>query len=158
MDTSASRKQLEALADEIMGLSLVISRARARAQKGSNVETLTETENLTLDLIKDGEVKTVGEIQQAIGVLPAQMSRIIRALEDKGGNPYITCSINPDDRRKIDVSITKDGRKAREGYRAARLQSIMNILSVLDHDEREEFMRLLRKIQADLSQSLARRS
>lgn len=158
MDTPASRKQLEALGDEIMTLSMTFSRLRARSQKGSAVETLTETEHLALDLLKNGDVLTVGEIQQAIGVLPAQMSRIIRSLEDKGGSAYIQCAINAGDRRKIDVSITKEGKKALDAYRTARMGSILKTLSVLDSDEREEFMRMMRKIQASVSQSPSEQS
>jgi DNA-binding MarR family transcriptional regulator len=151
MKTPASRKQLEALAEEIFALTNLTSRARAQARKGGAVEVLTETETLTLGLLSKQDEMTVGEIQKRIGVLPAQMSRIVRALEDKGGTPFIACNINPDDRRKINVTITPDGRKAFEQYRAARMESILGILSILDGNEREEFMRILRKIQAHIA-------
>ena len=157
MDTPEKRRQLEALAEEIFNLSKIGTLARAQARKDGSVETLTETENLTLSLLIQNEVMTVGEIQKAIGVLPAQMSRIIRALEDKGGTAYLACSINPDDRRRIDVTITDDGREAYNAYRSARLDSAMRVLAVLEVSEREEFMRLLRKIRDHMSKYIIKK-
>ncbi|MCH7991698.1 MAG: MarR family transcriptional regulator, partial [Gemmatimonadetes bacterium] len=55
------------------------------------------------------EVVTVGELQKSIGILPAQMSRLLRGLEDKSGTGLVASSINPQDRRKVDVTITDDG-------------------------------------------------
>lgn len=153
MDTPEKRKQLEQLADEIFDLSKLTSQARAQSRT-NGVETLTETENLTLDLLRKQEVMSVGEIQKSIGVLPAQMSRVIRGLEDKSGTAYITCSINPDDRRKIDVTITPEGLSALEAYRSARMSSIIRILASLDVEERTEFMRLLRKIRDSVSKAM----
>jgi len=155
MNSPASRKQLEDLAEEIFALSNLASRARAR-DRGSAVESLTETEHLTLDLLARHGAMTVGQIQKTIGVLPAQMSRIIRALEDKSGATFIRCAINPEDRRKIDVSLTSDGQKALSGYRNARISSILNILTILEPAERDEFMRILRKIQDNMARRLER--
>jgi len=148
MENSTPRQQLAAMAEEMFGLSNLGSRFRARGQRGTAVEALTETEFLALDMLNQQPSMTVGEIQKGIGVLPAQMSRIIRSLEDKSGTAYIECSINSDDRRRIDVTITADGRKALERYRSARMALINGVLGALEPDEREELMRILRKMQA----------
>ena len=80
MNTPQKRQQLAALAEEVFELGKLGSRMRAAARTDESASTLTETETLALDLLsKQGEM-TVGEIQKGIGVLPAQMSRIIRAL------------------------------------------------------------------------------
>ncbi len=150
---SESQDQLEALGEEIFELTKIVARARAQASN-KHVETLTETENLTLDLLSKHDVMTVGQIQKAVGVLPAQMSRIVRSLEDKGGSAYIECNINPNDRRMINVSITPAGQKALNNYRKARLSMILRILSVLDHDERENFMGMMRKMRDNISISI----
>lgn len=156
MDTPEKRRQLEALAQEIFGLSKLTSQVRAQARK-DEVEALSETEGLTLDLLAKNRVMSVGEIQKAIGVLPAQMSRIIRSLEDKGGQAFISCSINSEDRRKIDVSLTETGAKAIAEYRNARMSTILTSLAVLSQSEREEFMRMLRKIRDGMSKHLIRK-
>src|SRR5207248_7975145 len=55
---------------------------------------LKEVEFLTLALLHQHETMIVGDIQRQLGVLPAQMSRIIRSLENRE-RPYIHCRINP---------------------------------------------------------------
>ena len=157
MDTPEKRKQLESLAEEMLELVKLASMARAQTRKGDHVETLTETETLAMDALSKRNVLTVGEIQKSVGVLPAQMSRVIRSLEDKAGGAYIECRINPRDRRKVDVTMTPAGRKALETYRTERLGMAMEVLAVLTPAEREEYMRLLRKIRGHIAALLKRR-
>jgi len=99
---------------------------------------------------------TVGEIQKQIGVLPAQMSRIIRALESKS-EPLIECKINPGDKRKINVELTPIGAKAHQSYRQLKLGSIEKMLLELDDQDREEFMRILRKIRETTRNTLSKK-
>jgi DNA-binding MarR family transcriptional regulator len=147
---------LEGLAEEVFELSKLASRLRTAARR-EGIEALTETESLTLDLLNKNKLMSVGEIQKAIGVLPAQMSRIIRSLEDKPGQPYITCRINSEDRRKIDVTITEAGTEALSQYRLSRLSTTVSILAALAPSERDEFMRLLRKIRDEISKAFSDR-
>ena len=65
---------------------------------------LKEIEFLTLTILGSHGTMIVGDIQRLLGVLPAQMSRIIRSLEDRD-RPLIACRINPQDKRKIDVHL-----------------------------------------------------
>jgi DNA-binding MarR family transcriptional regulator len=146
------RQNLEAMADEIFELSNLISTARSR-QPGKPSD-LSESEFLTLDLLGRGEPLTIGEIQRQIGVVPAQMSRIVRALEDRKGGGYIRCTINPRDRRRVDVGLTGEGRKAHDIYRKSRLSMMLAIVSALTPVDREAFMRILRQIRATVTSRL----
>jgi DNA-binding MarR family transcriptional regulator len=159
MKTEASRKKLLAMANEIIELSNlgVLARIRAKAAGGDESRAFSETEFLTLDfLVKHGE-QTVGDIQKSVGVLPAQMSRIIRSLEQKGGVPFVECNINPDDRRRVDVSITPEGKKAYDSYRTARVTQTMEVLAGLAPDDRDEFIRILRMIRHHMDKRLQRK-
>lgn len=154
MKTPKERQELEDLAEEVFELSQLSSRARTRSETDANAASLSEAETLTLDLLVKNEVMSVGQIQKRIGVLPAQMSRIVRSLEDKSGEVMIRCKINARDRRKIDVSITDAGQKAVAAYRAARLGMTVDVLSILTSQERGEFMRILRKMRRHISNNL----
>jgi DNA-binding MarR family transcriptional regulator len=156
MKTEASRKKLEEMASEIFELTMLSTLARARARTADHQAEaqLTETEFLTLDVLAKHGPMTVGEIQKTIGVLPAQMSRVIRALEGKSGGAFVDCSINPDDRRRVDVSLTAAGQTAHTAYRNARLAMTMQILSGLSPDDRDEFIRILRTIRGHIDKRL----
>ena len=89
---------------------------------------------------------TIGEVQKHVGVVPAQMSRVVRALEVQGGKGYVECSINPQDRRRVDISLTDAGREAYEKYRAARMSTMYETLSALAPEDRFDFMRMMRQL------------
>jgi DNA-binding MarR family transcriptional regulator len=147
-----TKRELEEYADEIFELIKVASAARTQA-RGAHSEELTEAEFVALDVLmhSDSDAITVGEIQKQIGVLPAQMSRIIRSLEGKPGGGFVSCSINRSDRRKIDVRISSDGEKAHAAYRETRMRFARIILKDLPIDDRREFMRVLRIIHTGLA-------
>jgi DNA-binding MarR family transcriptional regulator len=141
-------RQLQEFAEEIFELSKDVWASQTRSKAKDQTE-ITETEFLALDLLVKSQPLSVGEIQRHIGVLPAQMSRVIRSLESKGDKPLIACHINPEDKRKIDVEITPAGRKAHQSYREHKLGSTLKILQSLDEDDRAEFMRILRLIRGN---------
>lgn len=136
---------LDQMVEEIFALFKVIAAARSR--RPSNSSDLSETEFLAMDVLaKDGPF-TIGEVQKRIGVVPAQMSRIVRSLEVEGGRGYVECKINPKDRRRIDVSLTDSGTKALAAFHQARLASFYTVLEALDPADRTEFMRMLKCIR-----------
>jgi DNA-binding MarR family transcriptional regulator len=155
MPDAKARQALEDLAEEVFDLGTMSSRVRSRSKGAVAGGQLTETEFLALDSLAKESPQTVGAIQKTVGVLPAQMSRIVRALEDKDGGPFITCQINPADRRRIDVSITDAGLNAYRAYRQARLGLTVEILRELTVEDRAEFMRLMRLMRTSISNRLA---
>ncbi len=142
--TPESKKALEEMAQEIFDLYLLVAIARSRRPAGP--DDLSDTEFLTLDILSKEQPLTIGDVQKRIGVLPAQMSRIVRALEAQGGRGYVECQINAEDRRRIDISLTAIGKKAHEKYRTARLESMLHSVSVLSLEDRAHFMRILGQI------------
>ncbi len=132
------------LFDVVTQLCLVAPRARRR--NGD----LKEIEFLTLAILESRRTMIVGDIQRLLHVLPAQMSRIIRSLEDRP-TPLIACRINPHDKRKIDVCLTDAGDEALRVYRAARLCRIAEVLQELPDSDQEDLARLLEKVRGLLA-------
>ncbi len=147
-----SQAMLDAMAGEIFELYRLVAIARSRRPAGP--DDLSETEFLTLDVLAKEQPLTIGDVQKRIGVVPAQMSRIVRALEEQGGRSYVECKINPPDRRRVDVSLTPAGKAAYEVYRSARLGSMRDILCILDPGDRGHFMDILRQIRDAFEQRL----
>jgi DNA-binding MarR family transcriptional regulator len=127
------------LFDVLTQLALVIPRGRRRAGD------LKEVEFLTLSILHQHGTMIVGDIQRLLGVLPAQMSRIIRALETHP-RPLINCRINPQDKRKIDVCLTATGEKALQEYEAHRIQNILEILQKYPEEELDGLDQVLTKL------------
>jgi DNA-binding MarR family transcriptional regulator len=92
---------------------------------------LSESEFLALDSLEKLTSLSVGDLRRRVGVLPAQMSRIIKALEQRYDEKLVLCAINAQDKRKIDVSITPTGRRAVAAYRKAKIHSIIETLQSL---------------------------
>ncbi len=148
-----TQETLDKMADEIFELYLLVAIARSRRPTGP--DDLSETEFLTLDTLAKEEPLTIGEVQKRVGVVPAQMSRVVRALEQQGGRGYVECKINPKDRRRIDVRLTPAGKAAHEKYRHVRLNSMYESLSALEPDDRLHFMRMMRQLREAFEHRLA---
>jgi DNA-binding MarR family transcriptional regulator len=146
-------QQMKEFAEEVFELSKDVWAAQSRSRAKDQAE-ITETEFLTLDLLSKRQPVTVGDIQRHIGVLPAQMSRVIRSLESKGDEPLISCRINTQDKRKVDVEMTPAGVKAHQTYRQLKLGSIEKMLLGLTEHDRGELMRILRLIRSEARKGL----
>src|SRR3954452_6931555 len=132
MVSSAAGLRLEELAqslfDVVTQFCLAVPRGRRRTGD------LKEIEFLTLSLLNQRDTLIVGDIQRQLGVLPAQMSRIIRALENRE-RPLIACRINPQDKRKIDVALTAAGVTAFREHQTARVRAIAGLLGRLGEED-----------------------
>src|SRR4051794_2231357 len=102
---------------------ICLSTLRGRRRVGD----LKELEFLTLSLLQANSTMIVGDIQRLLGILPAQMSRVIRSLENRE-RPLIQCRINSRDKRKIDVVLTIHGEKALIEYQSKRVHRIVEKL------------------------------
>jgi DNA-binding MarR family transcriptional regulator len=146
-------RQLEAIAQEMFRLNFMFWTLRHR-NRITDPFDLTDPEFVTLDTLAERGMCTVGEIQQVLDVRPAQMSRIIRSLENKLAKALIACSINPTDKRKINVSITEQGRKARDDYKSRWISSNVKLLKGLSDSEQVELERLINRFHQIMTEQL----
>jgi DNA-binding MarR family transcriptional regulator len=135
--------RLDDVAHELFQLvtQICLSTLRGRRRGGE----LKEVEFLTLSLLQSNNTMIVGEIQKLLGILPAQMSRVIRSLENRD-RALIQCRINPRDKRKIDVCLTGHGEKLLLEYQSRRVDRIVERLHDLSDDDQEELIRALTKL------------
>jgi DNA-binding MarR family transcriptional regulator len=154
MIASGARIRPDELAHQLFSVvtRFCLAMPRGRRRAGD----LKEIEFLTLTILSSQGTMIVGDIQRMLGVLPAQMSRIIRSLESRE-RPYIACRINPRDKRKIDVCLTAAGDKALAEYRDYRVRGIAELLRQLSDDDLEEIHGVLEKLRlpAERSPSLS---
>src|SRR4051812_38905188 len=143
--------RIEDLAHELFDLvtRICLSSLRGRRRAGD----LKEVEFLTLSLLEANGTMIVGDIQRLLGTLPAQMSRIIRSLENRE-LPLIECRINPRDKRKIDVCLTPHGERSLVDYQGVRVGRIIKQLQRLSEDDHEEMLRVLHKLHGLLDRGI----
>lgn len=134
------------LIEIVAQLGLAVPRGRRRHGD------LKEVEFLTLSILHQRDTLIVGDIQRQLGVLPAQMSRIIRSLEDRD-QPLIACRINPQDKRKIDVALTAAGAKAFQQHETSRIGAVATLLGRLPEDDLDDLQRLLERVQELITSS-----
>ncbi len=142
MATGISHR-VEDIAQELFQVvtQICLSTLRGRRRLGD----LKEVEFLTLSLLQEHGTMIVGDIQRILGVLPAQMSRVIRSLENRE-RPLIECRINTRDKRKIDVDLTINGEKALVDYQTKRVGRIVEQLADLSDEDQEDLIRSLNKL------------
>jgi len=144
---------MEALALEFFNLHFMFWALRHR-NRADDPYDLTEPEFVALDTLAERGLCTVGELQQVLDVRPAQMSRIIRALESKGEKPFISCTINTQDKRRINVNLTEQGKKSRDEYRKRRLVSNMKLVMGLSETEQMEVRKIINRFRQIMSDQL----
>jgi DNA-binding MarR family transcriptional regulator len=144
MPVSATAVRTEELAQCLFEVltQLNLTTGRGRRRSGD----LKEAEFLTLVILRGQTSMIVGDIQRLLGVLPAQMSRLIRSLEDRE-HPLITCRINPQDKRKIDVCLTDAGEKAILDYESPRIHGIAELLNRLPEADLDDLGRVFENMR-----------
>jgi DNA-binding MarR family transcriptional regulator len=143
MVATGTEMRTQELAQDVFDLIAHFCMMSPRGRRRSG--DIKEVEFLTLSLLHHHETLIVGDIQRQLGVLPAQMSRIIRSLETRE-QPLITCRINPNDKRKIDVALTPEGVAAFQEYQSIRIGGICTLLGKLLEEDLDDLQRLLAKI------------
>jgi DNA-binding MarR family transcriptional regulator len=143
MVASGTAVRLEEIGRDLFDIVTQICLATLRGRRKAG--DLKEVEFLTLSILQEHGTMIVGDIQRLLGVLPAQMSRIIRSLEARE-RPLIACRINPRDKRKIDVCLTEAGERALLDYQALRVDRIVGLLRDLPEEEQEDLNRLVDKL------------
>src|SRR5437870_8588138 len=126
---------------------ICLSTLRGRRRLGE----LKEVEFLTLAILHANGTMIVGDIQRLLGALPAQMSRVIRALENRE-RPLIQCRINPRDKRKIAVCLTTYAEKTLLDYQGTRVGRIVDLLQNLSEADQEDLIPSLSTLQRLLEQ------
>lgn len=142
--------RIEDVAHELFEVVTHICLSTLRGRRRAN--DLKEIEYLTLSLLESHGTMIVGDIQRLLGVLPAQMSRVIRSLENRE-RPLIQCRINPRDKRKIDVCLTAHGEKTLLEYQDSRVGRIVQRLHSVSEEDQEEMTRVLHKIRGLLDRN-----
>ncbi|MGL6201701.1 MAG: MarR family winged helix-turn-helix transcriptional regulator [Lachnospiraceae bacterium] len=90
-----------------------------------------------------GEAVLPSEISDEMNVSSARIAQTLNSMENKG---LITRQIDVNDRRKILVNITREGKKLAEKHHKSVLKDIAKMLSMLGEHDAREYVRITGKL------------
>lgn len=88
------------------------------------------------------------EMSDRQGVSRNTMSAFIRNLEEKG---FVERCLDPNDRRRFNISLTSNGRAIVSQYASDHLETIGQCFSALSHDEQQDLFHLMHKLKAHIN-------
>ena len=101
-------------------------------------------EQFTLLYLKDrGDSVLPSEISEEMDISSARVASILNNLENKG---LVQRQIDKEDRRKILVTLTNEGRVKAEEHKEKVIQNITMMLELLGEEDAKAFVRITKKL------------
>lgn len=94
-------------------------------------------------LLQKEEVVEPGEISKSLALSTPRVAKILQQLEDKG---LVERQINQEDRRKIDVFLTDEGRDVIKQRKNFFVRTIAKIMSHLGEEDTKEYLRITKRL------------
>ena len=105
--------------------------------------------SIMMQLVKEPEgALTPGALADLCGVTPATISGLVDGLIREG---HVERTVDPQDRRVQPVRLTKSGREHMEALLPGYFRRIRKLFGVLNEEERESFLTILKKLESNLT-------
>ena len=111
---------------------------------------LTIWEWRVIAVLGEGAAMTAQAVCEATAMDKVSVSRAIRALDERG---LVIRARNKQDRRASDVSLTPDGQAIYAEVAPLALDYEQKLLAAFSDEERDQLMRLLDKLEAQLDEA-----
>jgi DNA-binding MarR family transcriptional regulator len=134
---------LETFASAWEAFFRAMRRARARMPEGPSPGDLTISQYLLLEPLAESSPRAVGELAEAAGVSGPTATRLLDGLVRAG---LVERRPSERDRRTVEISLTRDGRKAMASTREWVNAGRRRIFEALSPSERAQAERLLRRL------------
>lgn len=130
----------QALAEEMLRTLYVLNKARPQRK----MHDCLRGEGFVLQYIifQEGPVQP-NEISSFMNISTARIAAALNSLERKG---LVTRRIDPDDRRRILVELTEEGKTFADEQRKGMLNHITEMMERLGEEDAVEFTRLMKKV------------
>jgi DNA-binding MarR family transcriptional regulator len=94
-------------------------------------------------LFRKGDTVVPGDISDTMGISSARTAAALNNLEHKG---FVTREIDKDDRRRILVKITPEGKAFAQKHLQDVIQNTAEMLSLLGEEDAKEYIRITEKL------------
>lgn len=114
---------------------------RRKGQK--KINDSMQGESFVLFYISDKENVTPSDISNEMNISSARIAATLKSLENKG---FIKRRIDVEDRRRILIDITAEGKEQVAKHNEMVMNTITNMLKFLGEEDAKEFLRILKKL------------
>lgn len=114
---------------------------RRKGQK--KISDSMQGESFVLFYISENENATPSDISNAMNISSARIAATLKSLEAKG---YIKRKIDVEDRRRILIDLTEEGKMQVEKHTEMVMNTIVNMLKYLGEEDAKEFLRIMKKL------------
>ena len=120
--------------------------AMRKADSQKKIDSAMRGETFVLQYLSDRREDVLpSEISGEMGISTARVATALNSLENKA---LITRRIDTNDRRKILVTLTSEGKRAIEEHHNEILQDIASMLESLGEQDAREYVRITGKLAA----------
>lgn len=145
-----SSHSLADFADKVSELMPVISRQFLKHQASDFYKTkITLPQCVVLDILKRHNELKMSELAHHMNVTTAAITGLADRLVRDG---YLVRSSDPDDRRVVNVKLTAKGSGAVTRMMEQRKKAMMDMFEVISHEEREEYLKILKHIHDHIAE------
>lgn len=126
--------------DEVEQLRLLVQRLARRIRNNRGDDTLSDTQIVVLFHLERDETLAPVELAKFERLSPPSMNRTLNALQERG---LVRRAPSPDDARRVDVTLTDDGRALLRATRQLRSAWLVENLARLTPEEHRALMAAL---------------
>ncbi|OOM82293.1 HTH-type transcriptional regulator MhqR [Clostridium puniceum] len=128
---------------------LVESNYKDIESRYSNIQGLSTNELAIIRIISEKDEVIIKDILEALNIPKSTLTSIIDKLEKRN---FVIRAISKRDRRSYKLELTEKGKVAQDEHIKFEEEVYGNIIISLDtYEEREDFLKLLRKIVGNIS-------
>lgn len=115
-------------------------------------ETLTDKQQIVLNLIRENDSIHAGEIAQRLNITPSAVSQVLNTLEKKS---MIIRSINPHNRREVRLALTSEAEQYFEKVETVEMAIIQKYYARLSRDDLNQLKAIFVKLEQLILESAA---
>lgn len=131
-------------ADELLATVPLIMRTIRKEMRSRRPAALSVPQFRTMALLHHHRGASLSHIAEHIGLTLPTMSRMIDTLVKRG---FVMREASPDDRRRVTLVLTKQGRAAFDAARRETRTRLVEKMKALSPSEREEIVRALKLLR-----------
>lgn len=144
MTHSERKKTIESI---VRHLDFIMKNMKKKKDDASEPFCINRSQWLVLDLIENNEQTSIKAISEQLEV---SSSAITQLVDDLVSKKYVIRKEDPNDRRSVQLSLSKEGKKQLKLMKKTRLKKMEQLFSPLNPSELKSYLKIHEKLALGL--------